>query len=418
MKFLKRIIILPALLVALASCTNEPIISQLVNNRTTLLLKGTYESNTPYDWKSADGNFYQDDSLAVSGLPTGVTDPISLADLSINIDIASIRIAKKGTLDPADPTDYWEYFAEKRVLFCDGNRDVNNRYLVGCVENNGNANSLDLFSEGFNYPAIDIGPGTYDHFAIYFRKFVTGPAAKYDSSDNFLENLTSIFDNRSVFGLDLATEIIQFQGTSTADPIMFPLEQTGMGLVIPDNDEPLTIEVRVFIKNNLIQYGMTYGNQTTIRQPLSFIGPADWSYNYKYDDVTEGHRLGGNIPFSVRIYEKNNVGSIDITDAQAPAANMEYYAVMPTGASFDPQAGELPYAATSVAASGGGSAGSITNLPPGTYDIYKTCDLQMQSTGGLIDRADGYPEKPVNCAVSATVTKGAATAASFDCPCQ
>ncbi len=401
---------------AAAGCSNYPVLSELANSRTKLILKGTYESNSPYSWQTV---LFDDDSLASGSLPASEKAAVNFADINLNIDIAAIRVARPGdTLSQSAPEDYWEYFAEHRTLFCAENKDANNRPLIDCIDQNGTKNLSKLFTSGYSYPVIDLPAGKYSHLAIYFRKFVIGPAVQYSSSGTLLDSITSIFDNRSVYGIDLAQEIIQYRpGSATDDPLMFPLERKNFSLVVPNNSEPIVFEVRFFVKNNLMHYGMEHGDKTSSITPISFVGPSDWAYNYQYDNISNGYRLGGNIIMTARLYEENHVGSIDIVDSVAPAANMEYYAVVQSGATFDPAQGVLPYAATSVSASGGGgSAGTVTNLPAGAYDIYKTCDIQQQSASGLIAGADGYPEKATFCG-SATVTEGAAATANVNCTC-
>lgn len=428
------------LLPLIFTCSNYPILSDFVNNRITLILKGTYESNDAYGWNA---NTYGDDSFTAGGYALASTE--SMSNVSMYLDIADIRLAV-GSGKPANtpPTNYWTYFTKQREVFCSSNTSPYGYNLLTCVKDHGAQNYTDFFTTGFNYPAVDIPvvpidlttgkqktdssgkPATvYNDMAIFFRRMVIGPAYQYDASNANPVTQTILFDNRVVNGLDLMSDILQYASsdTSKSKTLMFPLERTDLSIKIPDGNGPYVMEVRIFLKNLLMKHVIKYGKGAGTAQPLTFIGPSDWKYNHDYADPTLAFQMGGNMIFTARVYDPATVGSIDIVDASGGGAVSpgDYFVAVPAGTAFDVTV-DMPYAATSRQ---NGTA-SIKNLPPGSYDIYKVCDKQYQTAGGLNNAStDGFPDTsdklntPVTVTADGTVTvPSPSTFATTLCPAQ
>jgi len=390
------------------TCSQVPLLSDLYNNRITLVLKGTYESNTPYGWNTS---VYTDDSLASYTGAIATSTPLQ-SNVSLYLDIADIRLST-GTGKPANvaPQDYWTYFTPKREVFCSNNyANGNLSYkILSCYNDNGDQNYLDLFSSGFTFPAVDVPQTTYKHMAIFFRKVIAGPAIAYsDAASNGPTTQTTTFDNRFLDGINLMDSIVQYDlsDTTKATPLLFPLQRTDLLLEIPPGRDPYVMEVRIFLKNLLMKHVIQHNGGVSTAGPLTFVGPSDWKLNHASTDLTGAYQMGGNIAFTARIYDPANVGNLKIVDNWNTAAYSSgaYYAVLPTGTIYNTNT--LPYAATSVGAGGG----TITNLPPGSYDIYRTCDKKQWQSGGFVavDGKDGYPETVVKCDTK-VVTAGSTT---------
>jgi len=393
-------------LLFLLTCAKFPILSDLYNNRISIVLKGTYESNTPYTWNT---NVYMDDSLAApySG---GIVSPVLQSDVSAYIDIAEIRLGTgTGKTENVAPEKYWIYFTPKREVFCSNNNangDANYK-LLSCFNDNGDKNYSDFFNSGFTFPAYDVPVRTYQHMAIYFRKFITGPAVSYtDNAGNGAANLTTMFDNRYLYAINLMDSIVEYSAADTGQtvPLLFPLERTDLSLNIPDSRDPYVMEIRIFIKNLMMKHVIQHHLGDSSAGPITFIGPSDWVANHNSADLKLAYHMGGNIIFTARIYDPANVGSIKIVDNEAVPARKSYYAVMPSGSSLPTDLKYLPYAATSRS----GTGGTVENLPPGNYDIYKTADSKRYDTTGLVAGQDGYPESTTFC-TTVSVTAGSTT---------
>ena len=419
MKTIQKVTLGIALLITAASCSNNPVISDFGNDRMTLILKGTYESNSPYDW---DTNINTSESIS-TGYAGEVFDyQEASADIGFYLDIANIRIGRKnGIPRGTSQMEYWELFAENRIVLCDSNKDIIGNNLVNCDFGNGTYKLNQFFNEGLEYPASDIPTGVFKHIGVYFRKFVTFPAVLYTPTYTQDKVLTSIFDNRTVYGYDLNARILQYRDSDSREnhPLMIPLENTDLNLKVKDSFEPYVLEIRIFIKNMMVKHAIKFGTETTSERPLTFIGPADWRYNHDYSNRTNSFHLGDHLLMTARVYEPDNVGSLKITEAASTPAGTatEYYAIVKAGETLN--SSTLPYAATSITTVGVDGEGTIENLPPGSYRVYKTCDLNYRDSAGLQGGNDGYPETIDGPLATVTIQKNQTTVQAItgvNCP--
>lgn len=368
------------------SCfTNEPVLSQLYNDRITLILKGTYESNDPYDWQA----IYTSDAVTTEAM-TLQDDITNQSEIKWYIDLAELRMAKGTGFSGTDADDYWMLFARERQVLCSSTSALYDKELETCIKNSGTSKLNSFFNDGLSIPAVDVKSGEYNHFAIYFRRLVTWPSNKY-SSKSYSGDLAALFDNRYVYGTNIEN-LYNYEEDDSDDVIMFPLERTDLNLKIESNEKPYVVEVRVFLKNLMMKHLINY---TSEDEQVFFVGPSDWATDHLYNDSTYQEYLGKNMIFTARVYYPDESGSIQVNTGGA--ANC-YFAVVKAGDTFNPIS-ELPLAATQAT-----NGYSIKNLPEGTYDLYKTCDT---SGNGVAN--DGYPETATSCATNVSVTAGQTT---------
>ncbi len=368
----------------LNSCfTNEPVLSQLYNDRITLIVKGTYESNDPYGWQG----IYTDDGVTTKGI-TFTNNVTNQSEIKWYIDLAEMRMAQS-TAKPSGDTnaEYYMLFAQERQVMCSDTSALYGKSLDTCISENGTAKLNAFFGDGLQIPAVDVKAGDYKHFTIYFRKLVTWPSEKYTAGGVYEGNLVTLFDNRYIYGTDIEG-IYQYKSTDLSTPVLFPLQRTDLSLHVEDSERPYVMEVRIFLKNLMMKHVMDY---TLTNEQISFVGPSDWAANHQYSTAIYQKTMGENMIFTARIYHPDDVGSIQITMADAP--NYCYWAVVKAGESFDPLA-RMPLAATQAKQNY-----QIKNLPSGSYDLYKTCDPV-----GV--KHDGYPETKYTCTAGITVTAG------------
>ncbi|MDH5720112.1 MAG: hypothetical protein OEZ13_05740 [Spirochaetia bacterium] len=410
-------IIISFLIIILINCTGKPILSELANSRINVILKGTYESNNPYSWNT---DSYVDDAYS-SATITGLTNvipgnAIPLVDQKYYIDIAEIRISKQNEItDTTILEDYWHYFARERQVLCSETAALYEKQLDSCDTNNGVEKINEFFNEGFSYPAVDLESGKYQHLAIYVRKMITYPSKSYNSDGSFYDDIVAAFDNKRINGYDISSRYQWAAADDTAEdtPRLFPLQRTDLSLEIPETDKNYVLEIRVFLKNLMMKHLFEYTEIDTGEiKYLSFLGPSDHKANHQFNDATNKGKLGGNILIAARAYVPDETGSIRIiNDTGADGSVMFYYAVMPSGETFDSSA-EIPYAATN------GGNNIINNLPEGDYDIYKTCD-KSRNADDITSSTDGFPETAsLSCA---TVSVQAGVESQVDlgtCDCQ
>ncbi|HNE18885.1 MAG: hypothetical protein U1F40_03750 [Turneriella sp.] len=411
---MRKVGFLPLLFVAslLTNCTGELPLSDLINNTITLKVLGTYESNDPYAWRNLaiddvmqSGNPVTGASPAIaagSNLVTYVTDgttglAVRPNDVKFYIDIAEIRLARgQGKSSSQSISDYWSQFAIDRQLMCsDYSTAESGRILQNCSDQNGIQKLYDFFNGGFTYPAVDVEHGVYNHLGIYFRRFVTSPAVRYSTDGTYTnsttpeQTVTAAFDNRTMYGFDIETLMQNNYGENSSEPRMFPLQRKDLNLQVYNDSEPYVLEIRVFVKNNMMVHILQPNDATNAA--FTYVAPPDWNVNHAFTDSVNGIKQGGAMLMTARTYQPAKVGSIQFT---AASTNGHYFAVMPAGTSLGtPYANTMPLAATRATNT------VISNLPAGSYDVYKTCDLRRctnASTAGSCDNltggTDNYPE--------------------------
>lgn len=438
---MKHILIASLLAIPLLHCTGELPLSDLVNNTITLKVLGTYESNDSFAVGTVNTSLPKDDvitgtaitgaSPTLAGTPPIVDYANSLTPANIDyyIDIAEIRLARgQGKSSSQSISDYWSQFAISRQLMCSSYSSADGRGLSNCSDSAGIDRLSAFFNGGFTYPAVDVPSGSFNHLGVYFRRFVTYPAARFygdgthysGDTPTKVQSVTAAFDNRTIYGLDIESFLQNAYGATNAEPMMFPLQRKDLALNIYNDHEPYVMEVRIFLKNAMMAHIIqSTGNATTATDATNsafiYLAPADWNVNHAFQDLTNSTRHGGAVAMTARVYQPAKVGSINITGGAA--TSVEYFAVVPAGTVFaNPYVTTLPLAATR------GTNTSITNLPPGSYDVYRTCDKRLcssASTAGTCDNVlftsiagrtigDGFPETAAPCGTY-TVTSGTPT---------
>ncbi len=398
-------------------CTGELPLSDLVNNTITLKLLGTFESNDPIADSAVT---LQKDDIINSGITSSspawnsstdiytYANTLAASRLKYYIDIAEVRIARgQGKSSSQDIDDYWSQFAIDRQLLCSDYTSTG-QSLKNCSEQNGVEKLYQFFNGGFTYPAVDIEAGTFNHLGIYFRRFNTAPAAIFNASGTFSDAagnattqtaseqaVTSVFDNRTIYGIDIESFLQSAYGETPTEPRMFPLQRKDLNIAVEKSYEPYVLEVRVFLKNLM----MTHVRQLTIGSTTSgvvFAGPADWDVNYAFKDSDNGGKIGGSLLMTARTYQPGKVGSITMN---ATSSAGRYFAVQPAGTAYASPVKTLPLAATTATNT------IIKNLQPGSYDVYLMCDNKRctdASTAGSCDNLagagqDGFPETASLC---------------------
>lgn len=443
----------------LLHCTGELPLSDLVNNTITLKVLGTYESNDSFSIGTTTASLPKDDVITTTAITgaspalagtvstmniLGYADSLKPSDINYYIDIAEIRLAQgQGKSSSQTIADYWSQFAISRQLMCSSYDSADGRGLSNCSDSAGIERLNAFFNGGFTYPAVDVPSGNFNHLGVYFRRFVTFPAARFRGNGDFsdgannstlqataVNSMTTAFDNRTLYGIDIESFLQNAYGGTNTEPLMFPLQRKDLSLNIYNDHEPYVMEVRIFLKNAMMAHVIqSTGNATTATDSSNsafiYLAPADWNANHAFQDLSNNTRHGGALAMTARVYQPAKVGSISITGG--PANSGEYFAVVPAGTTFaNPYVTTLPLAATR------GTNTTITNLPPGSYDVYRTCDKRLcssASTAGTCDNVlftsiagrtigDGFPETADKCG-TVTVYSGTTSSVamcSVNCP--
>lgn len=429
------------ILATFANCTGELPISDLINNTITLKVLGTYESNNPYALGFTDAsdaaNIRKDDvitagaitgtNLTLTGAPPNVVayaNAIRPSDLQYYIDIAEIRLARgQGKSSSQTIADYWNQFAIDRQLMCSDYTTADGRTLANCRDQNGIGRLAEFFNGGFTYPAVDVPFNTFNHLGIYFRRFAVAPGARFTADGSYFGGteasaknaVTAAFDNRTIYAFDIESYLQNPYGATSTEPLMFPLQRKDLNLQVVHDNEPYVMEIRIAIHNmmmvHIAQITTVAGDNTSANNgSFIFAGPADWNVDHKFNDLTNLNRMGGAMLMTARTYQPAKVGTLQMNATFTTVTNPSYFVAVPNGTTFNPQLA-MPILATAA------TNNTLTNVQPGTYDVYRTCDVTRcitTSTAGTCDATsnnpDGFPETAQLCQAGINVSTGTTSA--------
>lgn len=334
-------------LAVLVSCDGEPLITELVENRLSIVLKGSYES----------------DSVRPMILPGGANSSKAgswVADITGNTDIP-----QRLFLDISELRADGDSFARYRTLSTVGLSDTEPFF---------NGAGIMLRND-------DVRPDkAYSTIRLYLRKIGFDAGFNCDSTWNTTTPTEFFFGKGDVAGYDFNLKQIYRYGETSedydGDNLVFPMQIPISGTMNYDGDGEWVLEVRLVIKNNIARYADTASN-------ISY-----WALDDRISAVAGGDGyIGGNIAAIAKAYKVGYTGSIDVS----AAAGGSVVVAMPADediASF--VSGKIPPYAIYR------SAGSIIpNVPVGkAYNVYQA----SSDLGTLLGATPGYSQ------IGATVT--------------
>jgi hypothetical protein len=104
-------------------------------------------------------------------------------------------------------------------------------------------------------------------------------------------------------------------GTTSTEPLMFPLQRKDLSLRIVHDNEPYVMEVRVFLQNLMMVHVLQATNNASVPSDSSnaavvYVGPADWNVNHAFNDLTNATRMGGSVLMTARTLPTSKGGVI------------------------------------------------------------------------------------------------------------
>lgn len=263
--------------ITLFKCGDVPIFDEFATNRLRVVIKGTYESNSPAPWTSG---FVEDDSK--NTFTTGKGASALPQPLEFMLDIAEIRLQ-------GDSTDKFAFYR--------------NTYRFPFLD------SEPFFSgEGIWYENDDPYPDyQYHNVLLYIRKMIFPNAVDYiyyNSGWTFYETVETIFSENDVYGYDFNQ--LQYNTywdslREEADDVLrvFPLSvPISGGLIFNNQVEETVLEIRLVIKNFIKQYEYDYTDTDGYRHVVHYWGLSDWLRDVQADEAV----VGGNVLAVARVY--------------------------------------------------------------------------------------------------------------------
>lgn len=365
--------------------SSSPLLSLLFNNKITVILKATYASDRPLDFREINSN-----QLFIDTNNTSSTEPINTSgipnydDLPIFLDIGEIRLSTKGPLsnlanitNQENSEDFWDVLAPTRQVYC--NKIYNtNTDLNSCLKNNGiTAFELLMNGTGVIYPSRDVGAGIYLHGGIFFRGIFTG-YAKLGST-----NYIGKFDNAEYFGSDIIRLVNYDPNADSGTVAILPAQFFPLHYITYPGTEnvtiykeyiPTIIEFRFNLKENLMVHSFQDSNSG---EYFTFVGFSDWRRNHEAQFYS-----GGNVLLRMRMIYPSFKNTIKINGGTYTTRHYYalYYLNECSDGSCDRNNDLLPLAATPTR---NGNDNILTDIMPGNYLLQCRYD----------EVYDGYPEK-------------------------
>lgn len=379
----------------------EVLLSHLLNNRMNIILKGTYATDNPLEWREINNNQIfvdsNDDLSSIRHQLTDSCDPDTQADclpaydaLPIYIDFGGISLSSSSnSLDSVssekDSENFWSSASAERQVYC-SRYYAANKLNDSCLSHGG----LEKFQEfmdgrGSLYPSYDIPNADYIHTGVFVRRIVTGWA----SEDGELITNT-LFDSNRLHGANILLNVSS--PPPPTDPNMadnpgpsewFPLHyRTGSGqtqILHKGFDYlPIVLEIRFNLKENLMLHSYTLRSDDGSTNRRNIVAFSDWRRDHRsMVESNKSGRMGGNVLSRARFFYPHRVSRIDINTTSLTSSR-HYFALYQMNESNRDES--LPYAATPVRSS---APNQLKHIMPGSYQLECRYD----------NVHDGYPEE-------------------------
>ncbi|MCL1911520.1 MAG: hypothetical protein FWG13_04895 [Leptospirales bacterium] len=265
------------------SCTGDPLLTELKTNDLEVIIKGTYESNTPRPWLSPSSANLTSKSITMH--------PVTNTSLpsTFMIDITGMTLTGDKTAE----------FGHYRVTY-------------SCPTND----SASFFNgTGITMKNDDVPSGkNYDNINLYLRKILFSDAQRYNLSSVGWENgidFITYFEEVKVNAFNFNLPLVQyFYDTLREDDSVnrvYPLRiRISNGLNF-NRKEKTVLEIRLVIKNFIKLYEYNSLDYPSDKPYIvHYFGVSDW-----LREVKPGENLaGGNLLAVARTYVKGQTGRV------------------------------------------------------------------------------------------------------------
>ena len=303
MKIKLSIIFFSAMLLVSLNCGDQALFDELATNRIKVVIKGTYESNSPQGWHNPV--YTEDDVEATDSIYVWPFYTDDIPPATFMLDIAGMKLDS-------------EYFANFRKTYTASLND-----------------SDSFFNDGVVFRNNDVKPNhTFSTLKVYIRKMLFDGARQYvptavdtwasDTTDveGTVENgnVQDMFEEKNVngFNFNLAQVLSYYDSLKNnydeinrIFPLAIPIED---GFVFNNEDPETVLEVRLVIKNFVKKYEYEYEDDDDNRKLRHFYALSDWLRDVKRDEAapttdTMG-KMGGNLLAVARSYVPGKTANI------------------------------------------------------------------------------------------------------------
>jgi hypothetical protein len=319
MGFLKQVVTIIAAVSALGAlgCGKEALLTNLEKNQLLVIIKGTYESNSPMDWSipAACQNY----STRTPPDTTVACDTYTAAHLTDVQDDSVVICNGSGAGNPygkddTNPSVFMIDIAEMVLVDYNSKRhkfsNYRQTYAFAINDDDPTFNGI-----GYLLENDDVPTKPYAAIGIYLRKMLLDGARRYipdqfgwTSSviwDVFAEDEVPCF-NFNTYQMHSNYDTLRLESAylNRVYPLIIPINDY-QGMIFSNKFPVTVLEIRIVVKNFIKKYEMTTTNGGTMNA-LHFYGFSDWLQDVQAYDTA----VGGNILTVARWYIPGFVGSI------------------------------------------------------------------------------------------------------------
>lgn len=301
-KILLHFLILFAAFHVLTGCGDQALFDELATNRIKVVIKGTYESNDPRPWESADPHYFEEDDSVYIYSNTSELEPNVFM-----MDIAGISVSSG---------KHKQYFANYRKTHVAPISDTE-----------------PLFDgTGIYYDNDDVRPDfVWQNVNIYIRKMLFDNAKRYSILDILAtgntwgtpENVIDLFHEEKVEGFNFnLAQVISYSDSLRMNylqvnrifPLVIPVED---GFIFNNKDSETILEIRLVVKNFTKKYEYEYVDADKNHKLIHYYALSDWLRHINRNEPaptsdTSG-AIGGNLLAVARYYVPGKTADISGT---------------------------------------------------------------------------------------------------------
>lgn len=387
MKALKQAIaiIVISTAAALPGCGNKPLLTEMTTHKLIVIMKGTYESNSPAPWSLPPACF------------EATRDPVTNKCIDYTMGHRALvqddSVNKCNATNDVNPSVFLMDIAEVRLADSQGklHKFSNFRQNFSFTMNDANP----FFSgAGYIMDNDDVPSKLYPAVMIYMRKMLMDAAQKYVPQsegwsaspmwDVFAENQYPCL-NFNKMQVHSFYDTLRYESSyfNRVFPVVVPIQDAALGMIYNDAFPVTVLEIRFVIKNFVKKYEyQSYIND--VFTTVHYYAMSDWLQDVKKDETD----IGGNLLMVARSYIPGLTGKISGNNTRGYAAHI---IAIPAGADITEYT--IP-----------GDDGTIPGVPDARYDgsaitppesprFYNPCDLSKKPSaylGSNINQALDY----------------------------
>lgn len=320
MKALKQAIAIIVIFSAagLLSCGNKPLLTEMTTHKLIVVIKGTYESNSPAPWSmpNACGEF-------------DVVDPTKCVNYTMGHRalVQDDSVNKCNATDDVNPSVFLVDIAEVRLADSQGSIHKFANFRQNFSFSMDDANPF-FNGAGYIMDNDDVPTKIYPAVMLYMRKMLMDSALKYvprsegwsasSMWDVFSEKQYPCFNfNKLQIHSFFDTLRLESSSYNRVFPLVVPIRDAALGMIYNDKFPVTVLEIRFVIKNFVKKYEyQAYINDayTTVH----YYALSDWLQDIKQDETD----IGGNLLTVARSYIPGMTGRISGTNTRGYNAHI------------------------------------------------------------------------------------------------